>query len=151
MENKYKVLSCMQGKVKKLSESKDKSFAQGLSGDGVLIEPTSRRVLAPFDGQVVIVFETKHAIIIRSDDGLAMIIHVGVDIHKLDGNGFIIHVMDGQDIKKGDLLMEIDFSYLKKIQYDVDTHILFPSLGTKKLENIHYTKINFLDELCEVV
>lgn len=151
MENVNKVYSCMQGKVKKLSESKDATFAQGLSGDGVLIEPTSRRVLAPFDGQVVIVFETKHAIILRREDGLAMIIHVGVDLHKLDGNGFYIHVMDGQDIKKGELLMEIDFPYLKKIQYDVDTHILFPSLGLRKLENIRYEKIDFLEELCEVV
>ena len=149
MEN-IMVVSCMQGEVKNLSESKDEAFANKISGDGVLITPSSNLIVAPFDGQVVIVFETKHAIILRSDDGLAMVIHIGVETEKLSGIGFDVKVVDGQDIKKGDLLMRIDTSYLASIDYNIDTHILFPSLGIRNLENIHYGSINFLDSLCEI-
>lgn len=141
------VVSPMRGEVKKLSESKDALFAQGLSGEGVLIKPSAAQIVAPFDGQVVLVFDTKHAIIIRSDDGLAMVIHIGVDIHKLDGNGFRVYVENAQHFHKGELLMEIDFNYLKQIDYDVDTHILFPSLGRKELIDVHYGPISFMEKV----
>lgn len=147
---RIRIASCMQGIVKNLKESKDKAFADKLSGDGVLVTPTSNMIMAPFDGQVVIVFETKHAIILRSYDGIALVIHIGVDIEKLTGKGFKVNVIDGQDIRKGDLLMEMDTAYLKSIDYDVDTHILFPSLGIRELKNIHYGEIRFLEDLCEV-
>lgn len=147
---KIEVVSCMQGEIKHLSESKDEAFADKLSGDGVLITPTSNLIVAPFDGQVVIVFETKHAVILRSEDGLALVIHIGVETEKLNGSGFDVKVIDGQDIKKGDVLMKIDIDYLSSIQYDVDTHILFPTLGIRELKNIHYGNVNFLETLCEI-
>lgn len=147
---KIQVVSCMQGEVKNLSESKDKAFADKLSGDGVLIVPSSNEIVSPFDGQVVIVFETKHAIILRSDDGLALVIHIGVETEKLTGVGFDVKVVDGQQIKKGDLLMVIDKKYLDSIQYNMDTHILFPSLGIRELKHIQYGATNFLKPLCEV-
>lgn len=147
---KIQVVSCMQGEVKNLSESKDKAFAEKLSGDGVLIVPSSNEIVSPFDGQVVIVFETKHAIILRSNDGLALVIHIGVETEKLTGIGFDVKVVDGQQIKKGDLLMVIDKQYLDSIQYNIDTHILFPSLGIRELNHIQYGTTNFLEPLCEI-
>ena len=141
----------MQGLVKPLSESCDEAFAQKLSGDGVLITPTSNMIFAPFNGQVVIVFDTKHAIILRSEQGFALVIHIGIDTHKLKGKGFECKVIDGQDVKKGDLLLEMDSEYLKSIAYDMDTHILFPSLGIHQLKTIHYGEIAFLEPLCEIV
>ncbi|NBK96926.1 MAG: PTS glucose transporter subunit IIA [Erysipelotrichia bacterium] len=142
--------SCMQGEVKPLSESKDEAFANKLSGDGVLLTPTSNRIIAPFDGKVVIVFATKHAIILRSNEGLAFVIHIGIESEKLCGDGFDVKVQDGQTIKKGDLLMEIDAAYLTSIHYNMDTHLLFPSLGIRQLVNVHYGKIDFLDSLCGI-
>lgn len=147
---KIQVVSCMQGEVKNLSESKDKAFADKLSGDGVLIVPSSNEIVSPFDGQVVIVFETKHAIILRSDEGLALVIHIGVETEKLTGIGFDVKVVDGQQVKKGDLLMVIDKQYLDSIQYNIDTHILFPSLGIREINQIHYGATNFLEPLCEI-
>lgn len=141
----------MQGEVKKLSESKDEAFANKMSGDGVLITPSSNRIVAPFDGQVVIVFETKHALILRSDEGLALVIHIGIETEKLTGIGFDVKVVDGQTIKQGDVLMDIDTVYLQSIDYDMDTHILFPSLGTCELAHIHYGKTDFLKPLCEII
>lgn len=148
---KLSIVSCMQGNVKHLSESSDQAFADKLSGDGVLITPTVDMIFSPFNGQVVIVFETKHAIILRSEEGIALIIHIGVETDKLTGKGFDVKVVDGQDVKKGDLLMEIDMPYLQSIGYNVDTHILFPSLGIRSLENIHYGDIKALELLCEIV
>lgn len=150
MENILEVASCMQGMVRPLKESKDRAFAQGLSGDGVLITPTSSKIYAPFDGQIVIVFETKHAIILRSQEGLALVIHIGTQTRKLKGKGFSVFVEDGAIIKKGDLLLEMDFAYLDKIQYNYDTHILFPSLGIKKIKAIHYGSIEVLKTLCVI-
>lgn len=147
---KLEISSCMQGEIKNLNESKDQAFADKLSGDGVLVAPTSNLIVAPFDGQVVIVFETKHAMILRSKEGLALVIHIGVETEKLTGSGFDCKVMNGQDIKKGDLLMKMDMDYLNSICYDMDTHILFPSLGIRELKNIHYGNIKFLEVLCEV-
>lgn len=147
---KTEIVSCMQGEVKNLRESKDRAFADKLSGDGVLITPSSDRIVAPFDGKVVIVFETKHAIILRSEDGLALVIHIGIEIQKLNGHGFDVKVVDGQDIKKGDLLMKMDMEYLKSIEYDLGTHILFPTLGIRKLCDIHYGNIHFLETLCSI-
>lgn len=145
------IASCMQGFVKPISESKDQAFAAKLSGDGVVVTPTSNMLFALFDGQVVIVFESKHAIILRSDQGIALIIHIGVEIEKLTGKGFHVKVVDGQDVKKGDLLMEMDRKYLDSIGYDVDTHLLFPSLGIRQLESVRYGDIAFLEPLCEIV
>ena len=148
--NQETILSCMQGYVKPLSESKDKAFREKLSGDGVLITPSSSMLMSPFDGTVVLVFSTKHAIILRRDDGLALVIHVGIEVDKLKGDGFIVHVVDGQDVHQGDLLMELDTAYLKSIHYDTDTHVLFPSLGIRELKQIHYGEIKFLEPLCEI-
>lgn len=145
------IASCMKGIVKPLKESKDEAFAQGLSGDGVLITPAYNKIISPFNGKVVIVFETNHAIILRrEEDGLAFIIHVGIDTMKLGGGGFHVYVKDGEDVKVGDILMEIDFPYLETIGYNFDTHILFPSLGCRKIFNIRYGEIDYMEPLCEI-
>lgn len=150
MGRKETILSPMRGQVKLLSESKDEVFAQGLSGDGVLIRPESSQIVAPFDGQVVLVFDSAHAIILRSNHGVAMVIHVGVDELKSNENGFRVYVENGQKFHKGDLLMEMDFNYLKQVKYDMDTHILFPSLGTRSLKKTESNTISFLETLCEI-
>lgn len=140
----------MQGVVKPLTESKDAAFAQGLSGEGVLVTPTFNKIIAPFSGKVVIVFETKHAIILRREDGLAFIIHIGIETSKLGNGGFHVFVKDGEDVRVGDVLVEMDFEYLNTIGYNVDTHLLFPSLGCRKVLDIHYGEIDFLEPLCKL-
>lgn len=146
-----RIASCMQGRVKPLKESKDQAFAQGLSGDGVLITPTYNQIISPFKGKVVIVFDNKYAIILRREsDGLALIIHVGVETQKLTGKEFKVFVKDGDDVVPGDVLMEMDFEALNKIEYNCDTHILFPSLGYGKISEIHYGEIDYMETLCTI-
>lgn len=144
------IIACMKGTLIPLQESKDQAFAQGLSGDGFIIQPKENKIVSPIDGQVVIVFETKHAIILRGNNGLAMIIHIGTETSKLDGQGFHVYVQDGQHINKGDLLMELDRECLNQKGYDVDAHVLFPSLGIRRIEDIQYGEVEILQEIAGI-
>ena len=105
MKKLDRVASCMQGIVRPLKESKDDAFAQGLSGDGVLVTPTYNKVISPFKGKVVFVFDTLHAIILRRDsDGLAFVLHVGYETNKLTGKEFKVPVKTGDDVVAGDVI-----------------------------------------------
>ena len=151
MKKLDRVASCMQGIVRPLKESKDDAFAQGLSGDGVLVTPTYNKEISPFKGKVVFVFDTLHAIILRRDsDGLAFVLHVGYETNKLTGKEFKVPVKTGDDVVAGDVIMEMDFDYLKECNYDYDTHILFPSLGVGKIAEIHYGEIDYMETLLTI-
>lgn len=151
MKRVDRVASCMQGIVKPLIESKDEAFAQGLSGEGVLITPTYNQVISPFKGKVVFVFDTLHAFILRRDsDGLAFVLHIGYETNKLTGKEFKVFVKTGDDVVAGDIIMEMDFDYLNASNYNYDTHILFPSLGAGKIIDIHYGEIDYMETLLSI-
>jgi beta-glucoside PTS system EIICBA component len=91
-----------------LSEVPDEVFSSGAMGQGVAIEPSDNQLYAPFDGNVVMIAPTKHAIGLRSESGVELLVHIGLDTVKLDGKPFTLHVEDGAKIKKGDLLITFD-------------------------------------------
>ena len=99
-------------------------FQRKLMGSGIAIFPESGKVCAPFDGKVNTVFPTKHAIGLTSDEGIELIIHVGLDTVELNGEGFVQHVQDNQEVKKGDLLLEVDLDFIQKKGYDITTPII---------------------------
>ena len=82
-------------------------------GDGAAVTPEDAIVRAPEDGEVCFVFETKHAIGFLTDSGISLLLHMGIDTVKLNGEGFKVFVENGQKVKKGDKLMELDLDYLK--------------------------------------
>jgi len=131
------VYSPIKGRVIELSKVPDEAFAQGILGRGIAIEPREGKVYAPFDGKVANVFETRHAINLLSDDGLELLIHVGLDTVKLDGRFFKSHVESGDSIKRGDLLLSFDMSGIKKEGYNTVTPVV--ALG---LEDEHLLRIN---------
>ena len=96
------------GEAVPLSQVNDPTFAEEILGKGLAIRPAEGKVFAPFDGTVETVFETKHAMGLRSDDGLELLIHVGLETVSLNGKYFTAHVTDGQRIHRGDLLLEFD-------------------------------------------
>ncbi len=98
----------VDGKVIKREEIPDDTFASGVLGDGVAIEPTSETVYAPFDGTISTVAETKHAVGITGKDGMELLIHVGVDTVQMNGDGFEVFVREEDEVKAGQKLLTFD-------------------------------------------
>lgn len=104
----------MQGKLMPLSAVEDKVFSEGLMGDGFAIELSQGNVVAPFDGEVIMTFPTKHAYGLRRSDGLEILIHIGMDTVDLNGQGFDCLVEKGDHVKQGDTICNVDIDYIKK-------------------------------------
>lgn len=118
------VVSPLRGEVKELSEVKDEAFAGGVLGQGIAIVPSEGKVYAPCDGQVSNLFETGHAIGILSKNGAEILIHVGIDTVKLNGDGFTKRVKKGDTVKKGQLLLEFDIDKIKKAGYFIISPVI---------------------------
>ena len=107
------ISSPITGVAADLGTAPDEAFAQRMMGDGAVVTPTDAIVRAPEDGEVCFVFETKHAIGFLTDTDVSILIHVGIDTVQLDGQGFKAFVKNGQKVKKGDPLLELDLEYLE--------------------------------------
>ena len=101
------------GTAHAITEAPDAAFAGKMMGDGFFIAPADGHVVAPCDAEVMFVFDTKHAIGMKAADGTEFLIHFGVDTVKLGGQGFEVFVEQGQQVKQGDKLMEVDLDYVK--------------------------------------
>ena len=107
------VCSPITGLAADLSKVPDEAFAGKMMGDGAAVTPEDPYVRAPEDGEVAFVFDTKHAIGFVMDSGVSILIHVGIDTVKLNGEGFEALVESGQTVKKGDPMLKLDLEYLK--------------------------------------
>ncbi|MGM0216307.1 PTS system trehalose-specific EIIBC component [Enterococcus sp. AZ109] len=114
----------LKGEVLPLNQAKDPVFAEGMMGQGVVINPSEGKLYAPFDGQVSLLFPTKHAIGLLSNDGTEVLIHIGIDTVKLDGQHFTAKVSQGDTVTKGQLLMEFDLEAIRAAGYEVQTPII---------------------------
>ncbi|WP_144744836.1 PTS sugar transporter subunit IIA [Enorma burkinafasonensis] len=123
-ERRNVLLSPLAGKVIPLSEVNDPTFASGSLGDGVAIEPTGDKVVAPSDAKVKAIFPTGHAVALHTDDGLDVLIHVGLDTYKLDGRHFKVRAAEGDSVKRGDVLIEFDRDAIRSEGYDITAPIL---------------------------
>lgn len=111
----------MEGEVVPVTEVSDPTFGEEIVGKGIAIKPSSGRVLAPVNGTVSTVFETKHAITMISDQGAEILIHIGLDTVKLRGQFFNTYVVSGQKINVGDLMIDCDLEAIKNAGYDTIT------------------------------
>ena len=116
--------SPLNGQLVELKEVKDPAFAGGAMGLGAAIKNPDGKVYAPVDGEITVLFETKHAIGIRSAEGAEILIHVGLDTVKLNGEHFEAKVAQGDMVKKGQLLLEFDEAAIKAAGYDTTTPVL---------------------------
>ena len=114
----------LNGTMKLLSELEDEVFSSCALGEGVAIEPSEGKLYAPCNGTVVTVFDTKHAISLESEEGSEILLHVGMDTVKLGGKYFEVHVQDGQQVKKGDLLTTFDMEGIKSEGYVLTTPMI---------------------------
>lgn len=118
------VYAPLTGKVIARAEIPDDTFASGVLGDGVGIEPSVGEVVAPFDGEISSIAETKHAIGISGPGGIELLIHVGVDTVNMKGEGFELFVQEGDKVKKGQKLVAFDISKIKAAGYPTTTAVL---------------------------
>lgn len=116
--------SHLNGTVVMLEDVEDEVFSQKILGEGIAVEPTEGKLYAPCDGRVDSVFDTKHAINILSAEGAEVLLHIGIDTVKLGGKHFEAHVSDGQEIKKGDLLISFDIEAIKAEGCKVTTPLI---------------------------
>lgn len=125
------VYAPMTGKVKDLSEVEDEVFSSGMLGNGIAIEPTNGQVNSPVDGIVTTVFPTKHAIGVTSDDGVEILIHIGMDTVELNGEGFESFVKQNERVKKGDLLIRVNLDKIKAAGLSMITPIVVTNSNPK--------------------
>lgn len=120
-------ISPMQGRLMPLSEVEDQVFSQGLMGDGFAVELKDGEVLAPFSGEVVMTFPTKHAYGIRREDGLEVLIHIGMDTVQLNGEGFESYVQQGDYVTQGQKLAKVNIDYVLSQGKSVVSPVVFTS------------------------
>jgi PTS system D-glucosamine-specific IIC component len=145
------IYSPVNGTAADLSETPDDAFAGRMMGDGAMVLPADGTVYAPTDAEIGFVFETKHAIGLETSSGIGMLMHMGIDTVKLNGEGFEVFVKAGDKVKKGDKLMKLDLEYLKSHAPSLASPILCTELSDQqKIRLLKTGNIKVGDELFAV-
>ncbi|WP_373951062.1 beta-glucoside-specific PTS transporter subunit IIABC [Exiguobacterium acetylicum] len=134
--------SPVSGQIVSLEKVSDSVFASGAMGQGFAVVPTEGKVIAPVSGQVTAIFASKHAIGIRSENGMEILIHVGIDTVRLDGTHFELHVAQDQKIEPGDVLITFDMESIQAEGYDIITPVIFTNLSEERRITIDQDQIS---------
>lgn len=134
--------SPVSGQIVSLEKVSDSVFASGAMGQGFAVVPTEGKVIAPVSGQVTAIFASKHAIGIRSENGMEILIHVGIDTVRLDGTHFELHVAQDQKIEPGDVLITFDIESIQAEGYDIITPVIFTNLSEERQITIDQDQIS---------
>ena len=118
------VVSPLAGQVKPLSQATDPVFSSGVMGQGVVIEPSQGELVSPVNGTVTVLFPTKHAVGIVSEEGVEMLMHIGMDTVSLDGQGFEAHVVQGDKVVVGQQLISFDMDVIKEAGLVTETPVI---------------------------
>lgn len=147
-QEKHIICSPFNGKAASITEAPDQAFSSKAMGDGYMVTPEDGQVLAPEDGEVLFVFPSKHAIGLKTGDGMEYLLHIGVDTVKLDGKGFETFVTDGQKVKKGQKLMEFDLEYIKANAASEACMAVFTGLTEgREIHMVKTGEVRALDEI----
>lgn len=129
------VFAPLSGEIVPLEEVPDVVFAEKIVGDGLAIKPSGNKMVAPCDGTIGKIFETNHAFSIESDSGLEMFVHFGIDTVELKGEGFTRVAQEGQQVKKGDTVLEFDLALLEQKAKSTLTPVVISNMDeVKELE-----------------
>lgn len=123
-KERERILAPVEGTAVPLSEVSDPTFSQEILGKGVAIVPAKGRIVAPADGVLTVMFETKHAVSVTTSGGAEIIVHVGLDTVNLKGEHFTSYKKQGDRVKAGELLLEFDMAAMKEAGYDVITPVI---------------------------
>lgn len=145
------ITSPIIGEVIKLEDVPDETFATGVLGNGVGIIPSEGKIVAPSDCKISTVFDTKHAIGLELENGVEMLIHVGINTVELNGEGFETHVTEGETVKKGQTLVTFNMKIIKEKGYNLTTPVLISNSDEfAEILPISNNKVNFNDVILTV-
>ncbi len=151
-EKKYMIDAPLTGKVVPLSQVPDETFAKSILGEGVAIEPTEGKVVAPADGVVATVFDTKHAIGLALDNGVEILIHIGINTVELAGEGYEAHVSDGDHVREGQTLITFDKEFIESKGYQTITPVIVTNSDDySEVTCLADGKVEFTKPLMEIV
>lgn len=137
MSKVVKLLLPIDGKVVPLSEVNDYLFNKKIMGEGAALKPTGDYVCSPIDGEIALIYDSKHAFIIKSIDGLQILIHIGLDTSKLEGRGFGSYVKVGDKVKAGDKILFFDKDYVES-KSSLETPVVITNVDLIENININY-------------
>ena len=123
-KKQFPIFSPLKGEILELSKVSDQTFSTGCMGQGIAIIPDEGKLFSPVKGKVVSIFPTKHAFCIQCDDGMELLIHIGIDTVMLNGKGFKSLVSNGDSIEVGTPLLEFDLNLIKSSGYETTTLII---------------------------
>lgn len=126
------IYSPANGLVKSIEKVNDEMFAAKALGDGFAVEPIAESIVSPIEGTVISVFPTKHAISLKTKQGLEVLVHIGIDTVELNGEGFSMKVEEGDKVTDETVLAEVDFSLLAAKGKETDVMVIFTNLDKKK-------------------
>lgn len=127
-----KAFAIQSGEVINIEDVKDAMFAQRILGDGIAVVPSSGEIYSPVSGKVTLVANTEHAFGIETEDGLEVLVHIGLETVELKGEGFETKVKAGDTVKAGDLLTVVDLELLKEKNYDITTPVIITNMDEVK-------------------
>ncbi len=123
----------IEGEIIPITEVEDQVFSQKMMGDGFAVIPANGSVVSPVDGEILNVFPTKHAIGIKSTQGLEILIHIGMDTVNLKGEGFTVLVEEGEKVTKGKEVLKFDLDFIKKSAPSAVTPVIFTNVANINL------------------
>lgn len=145
------VYAPLEGKVVALEDVPDATFAEGVLGLGAAIEPAVGEVVAPADGEVSSIFDTHHAVGLTLDNGMELLIHVGINTVALNGEGFTAHVSEGDKVKRGQPLISFDKDFITSKGYPIITPVIISNADDyKEIKTTTSAEVKRLDELLKV-
>ena len=132
VENNFRLVSAVAGKSIPLSEVPDPVFAQKMAGDGIAIDTTGDTIVAPADGELTLVFKTKHAFALTLENGVELLVHIGIETVGLEGEGFEQLVEQGTRVKAGTPLIKIDRDVILNKGLSLATPVLITNVDAAK-------------------
>ncbi len=138
--NSEQVVAPISGKCISITRVNDQVFSSKSLGDGFAIIPNDCMVVSPVDGKITLIAETKHAFGVKTEKGVEILVHIGLDTVQLEGRGFAVHVKQGEKVKAGDQVISFEKAYVEDSSIDMTTMTVFTSGMTEEVRLGYYEK-----------